>query len=142
VRPSIYPGDDRPIVKIVARNQTSGEQGDRRNTWVFRHEAYSQLIGGIFMIRILRKAGVSSSMLYTAGIASIGLSIASWFTSRNLESKGIARADRWGIFVGQWAPTFFALGNAMRMEEEMGETRPSERVEEMKTRAREKMPMS
>jgi len=93
------------------------------------------------MIRILRKAGVSSSMLYTAGIASIGLSIASWYTSRNLESKGIARADRWGIFVGQWAPTFFALGNAMRMEEEMGEAQPSEKVEEMKARVREKMPM-
>jgi hypothetical protein len=94
------------------------------------------------MIRIMRKAGISSSMLYTAGVASIGLSIASWFTSRNLESKGIARADRWGIFVGQWAPTFFALGNAMRMEEEMGETRPSEKVENMKARAKEKMPVT
>ncbi|MDN3354839.1 hypothetical protein [Actinomadura sp. DC4] len=92
------------------------------------------------MIKLLRKAGISSSMLYTAGLASIGLSIASWFTSRNLESKGIARADRWGIFVGQWAPAFFALGNGMRLEEEMGETRPSEKVEEMKARAREKMP--
>lgn len=92
------------------------------------------------MIKLLRKAGISSSMLYTAGLASIGLSIASWWTSRNLESRGIDRADRWGIFVGQWAPTFFALGNAMRMEEEMGETRPSERVEAMKARVQEKMP--
>jgi hypothetical protein len=94
------------------------------------------------MIRIMRKAGISSSMLYIAGVASIGLSIASWFTSRNLESKGIARADRWGIFVGQWAPTFFALGNAMRMEEEMGETHPSEKVENMKARVKEKVPVS
>ena len=94
------------------------------------------------MIRIMRKAGISSSMLYSAGVASIGLSIASWFTSRNLESKGIARADRWGIFVGQWAPTFFALGNAMRMEEEMGETRSPEKVENMKARAKEKMPVT
>jgi hypothetical protein len=87
----------------------------------------------------MRKAGISSSMLYSAGLASIGLSVASWFTSRNIESKGIARADRWGIFVGQWAPTFFALGNAMRMKEEMGETRPSEKVEQMKASVREKM---
>lgn len=94
------------------------------------------------MIRIMRKAGITSSMLYTAGLASIGLSVASWFTSRNLESKGIARADRWGIFIGQWAPTFFALGNAMRMEEEMGETRPSERIENMKARAKESMPVT
>ena len=94
------------------------------------------------MIKIMRKAGISSSMLYTAGLASIGLSVASWFTSRNIESKGIARADRWGIFVGQWAPTFFALGNAMRMEEEMGDTRPSEKVEQMKATVREKMPVT
>ncbi|GLY75162.1 hypothetical protein [Actinoallomurus iriomotensis] len=94
------------------------------------------------MISMLRKAGISSSMLYTAGFASIGMSVASWMMSRNIESRGIARADRWGIFVGQWAPTFFALGNAMRMEEEMGETMPAERVERMKSRARERMPVS
>jgi hypothetical protein len=93
------------------------------------------------MIKIMRKAGITSSMLYTAGLASIGLSVASWFTSRNLESKGIARADRWGIFVGQWAPTFFALGNAMRLEEEMGDAQPNEKVEKMKARAKEKMPV-
>ncbi|MFB9838437.1 hypothetical protein [Actinoallomurus acaciae] len=80
-------------------------------------------------------------MLYTAGFASIGLSIASWMMSRSIESRDIDRADRWGIFVGQWAPAFFALGNAMRMEEEMGESMPSERVERMKSRARERMPV-
>jgi hypothetical protein len=93
------------------------------------------------MIKMLRKAGISSSMCYTAGFASIGLSVASWVMSRNIESRGIARADRWGIFVGTWAPTFFALGNAMRLEEEMGETMPSERMERMKSKARERMPV-
>lgn len=94
------------------------------------------------MIKMLRKAGITAPMLYTAGFVSIGLSVASWWTSRNLESRGIDRADRWGIFVGQWAPTFFALGNAMRMEEEMGETRPAEKVEQMKARAKEKLPVT
>jgi hypothetical protein len=90
---------------------------------------------------MMRKAGITSSMLYTAGFVSIGMSVASWWTSRNIESAGIDRADRWGIFVGQWAPTFFALANGMRMEEEMGETRPSEKMEQMKARAKEKMPV-
>jgi hypothetical protein len=93
------------------------------------------------MIKMMRKMGISSPMLYTAGFVSIGLSVASWFTSRNVESRGIDRADRWGIFIGQWAPTFFSLGNAMRMEEEMGEVQPSEKVEKMKARARERMPV-
>ena len=25
--------------------------------------------------------------------------------------------DRWGIFIGNWAPTFFGLGNALRSYE-------------------------
>jgi hypothetical protein len=94
------------------------------------------------MIKMMRKVGITSPMLYTAGFASIGLSIASWWTSRNIEARGLARADRWGIFVGQWAPTFFALGNAMRMEEEMGEERPAEAAEGLKARVREHMPVT
>lgn len=93
------------------------------------------------MIRMLRKVGITSSMMYTAGFASIGMSIAAWWTSRNIESRGITRADHWGIFVGQWAPTFFTLGNAMRIEEEMGEVEPDERIERIKRRTREKMPV-
>jgi hypothetical protein len=93
------------------------------------------------MIRLMRKAGITSPMLYVAGFASIGLSVASWWMSRNVEKSGVARADRWGIFVGQWAPTFFALGNAMQMEEHLGETHPSEKVEKLKAQAKEKMPV-
>ena len=92
------------------------------------------------MISMMRKAGITSSACYAAGFASIGMSVAAWWTSRNVEPAGIDRADRWGIFVGMWAPTLFALGNAMRLEEEMGETRPAEPVERMKHRVEEKMP--
>ncbi|GAA1293552.1 hypothetical protein Psi02_42980 [Planotetraspora silvatica] len=73
------------------------------------------------MIRQLHRMGVRSSMMYTAGIASIGLTAASWFLSKNYESAGMDRADRWGLFVGEWAPTFFAMGVALRMEEMQAE---------------------
>ncbi|MFF0575733.1 hypothetical protein [Streptosporangium saharense] len=72
------------------------------------------------MINLLRKAGVKSSTMYAAGFASIGLSFASWLTSKPVEHAGLDRADRWGIFIGQWAPTFFALGVALRIEETQG----------------------
>ncbi|WP_239116121.1 hypothetical protein [Planotetraspora kaengkrachanensis] len=61
--------------------------------------------------------GVRSHMMYTAGIASIGLSAVSWVLSKRYEPAGVDRADRWGLFVGEWAPTFFAMGVALRMEE-------------------------
>ncbi|MBB5778766.1 hypothetical protein AB0K16_51550 [Nonomuraea jabiensis] len=69
------------------------------------------------MIRTLHKMGIRSSMLYAAGLASIGLSVAAWTASLKYERAGIDRADRWGIFVGQWAPALFALGTAVRIEE-------------------------
>jgi hypothetical protein len=69
------------------------------------------------MIEQLHNAGLKSEYAYTAGFASIGLSFAAWATSRKAESAGTDRADRWGIFVGQWAPTFFGLGNALRSYE-------------------------
>jgi hypothetical protein len=80
------------------------------------------------MINTLHKWGVRSSLMYTAGIGSIGLAFASWAASKQLESAGMERADRWGIFVGEWAPTFFAMGLALRMEE-MKEQAPAERGE-------------
>jgi hypothetical protein len=93
------------------------------------------------MIRTLRKMGVTSSILYTCGFLSIGASMASWLMSMQMEDAGQDRADRWGIFVGEWAPTFFALGTAMRLEEEWGEERPYEGIERVKHRARDAMPI-
>ena len=31
-----------------------------------------------------------------------------------------AQADRWGLFVGELAPTFFAIGIALTLEEQGG----------------------
>jgi hypothetical protein len=69
------------------------------------------------MIKWLHNAGVKSEWAYVAGFASIGLSFAAWGVSQKAEDAGTDRADRWGIFVGHWAPTFFGLGNALRSYE-------------------------
>ncbi|WP_055482278.1 hypothetical protein [Sphaerimonospora mesophila] len=69
------------------------------------------------MIKTLHRMGVRSNMMYGAGFASIGATVASWFLSMQFERGGTARADRWGLFIGEWAPTFFALGVALRLEE-------------------------
>ncbi|QSB15424.1 hypothetical protein JQS43_03425 [Natronosporangium hydrolyticum] len=69
------------------------------------------------MVKRLHEMGVRSEHAYVAGVVSIGLALASWFASRRGENAGLDRADRWGIFVGEWAPTFFALGNGLRTYE-------------------------
>ncbi|MET9886107.1 hypothetical protein ABZZ20_23815 [Streptomyces sp. NPDC006430] len=68
------------------------------------------------IVKKLHEAGVKSEHAYLAATASIGLSLASWLTSSRNES--LERADRWGIFVGEWAPTFFGLGLALANYEE------------------------
>ncbi|WP_432485915.1 hypothetical protein [Kineococcus esterisolvens] len=70
------------------------------------------------MIKYLHEAGVKAEWAYAAAFGSIGLSFASWLVSKEKEKgAGIDRADRWGIFIGQWAPTFFGLGNALKAYE-------------------------
>ncbi|WP_406193472.1 hypothetical protein OH807_02830 [Kitasatospora sp. NBC_01560] len=65
------------------------------------------------IVRRLHEAGITSEHAYTAAFGSIGLSLLSWLASMKAEHAGVERADRWGIFVGEWAPTFFGLGLAL-----------------------------
>lgn len=69
------------------------------------------------MIKLIRDLGITSDVAYMAGLASIGMSIAAWGMSRKAEDAGNDKAERWGIFVGMWAPTWMALGNALKAEE-------------------------
>ncbi|NBE81082.1 hypothetical protein [Micromonospora rubida] len=69
------------------------------------------------MLARLHQSGIKAEHAYLAGFVSIGLSFTSWFMSKHLERAGLARADRWGIFIGEWAPTFFAIGNGLRSYE-------------------------
>ncbi|RJL31597.1 hypothetical protein [Bailinhaonella thermotolerans] len=75
------------------------------------------------MIKALHKMGIRSSMMYGLGLGSIALTVASWATSKRFEARGIERADHWGLFIGEWAPTFFAMGVALRIEEQADEER-------------------
>lgn len=62
------------------------------------------------MISKFRTLGLTSGMSYAAGLLSIAASIAIWNSKKNQDS---AHAERFGIFVGLWAPTFFAIGNGL-----------------------------
>jgi hypothetical protein len=66
------------------------------------------------VIKKLHDMGIRSEHAYMAALGSIGASVAVWMGSLKAEpGAGLARADRWGIFVGEWAPTFFGLGLAL-----------------------------
>jgi hypothetical protein len=94
------------------KNQASSLKGDA----VDRAKA-AQSAGLTNPIAALHRAGFRSEWAYLGGFASIGLSFAAWLASRTRADHDRAQSDRWGIFVGHWAPTFFALGIALKQEE-------------------------
>ena len=55
----------------------------------------------------------TSNVLTVAGFVSILASIVIWFTNGGRDGTVEERAhgERFGIFVGLWAPTFFVLSN-------------------------------
>jgi hypothetical protein len=68
-------------------------------------------------MRAVKNLGITSGMAYTAGVASIFLSLAMWFFRRGGERD---TAERVAIFVGLWPPTFMAIGKALEGYEHPG----------------------
>ncbi|MGI8478113.1 MAG: hypothetical protein ACR2OO_17345 [Thermomicrobiales bacterium] len=62
------------------------------------------------MVDVLENSGVSASVAYGAAAASIALSIGIWVLRKGGDR---ANAERFGIFVGLWAPTFMVIGNVL-----------------------------
>lgn len=63
------------------------------------------------LIRKLESLGLTSDVMQALGFLSIGASILTW---RGAKKTGdAAHAERFGIFVGLWAPTFFALADGL-----------------------------
>jgi hypothetical protein len=62
-----------------------------------------------------------SNLCFILGFASIIGSILIWYMTGGTEPEGKAHAERFGIFVGLWAPTFFILSNRFdRYSEKVG----------------------
>lgn len=72
---------------------------------------------GFDPIEFAHDLGLRSKHAYLAGFASIVISLIAWSVSRSKKSDDKAQSDRWGIFIGHWAPTFFAIGIALKHEE-------------------------
>ncbi len=54
---------------------------------------------------------ILSTVCFQAGLFSIVLSIAIWWLKLGDEPEQRAHAERFGIFVGLWAPTLLILSN-------------------------------
>ena len=66
------------------------------------------------MLRKLKSFGYSANISYALGFLSVIASIAIWFTMGGTGNEVDAAAgERFGIFVGLWAPTFMAIGNGI-----------------------------
>ena len=60
-----------------------------------------------------------SLLCFVLGFASIIGSIAIWFLTGGEAIETKAHAERFGIFIGLWAPTFFALSSRLERASEI-----------------------
>lgn len=65
------------------------------------------------MLRKLKSLGYSANLSYALGFLSVIGSIVIWFTQGGTDPETQAAGERFGIFVGLWAPTFMAIGNGI-----------------------------
>ena len=66
------------------------------------------------MLSKLKSFGFSANLSYALGFLSVIASIVVWFTQGGLDAgEAGAAGERFGIFVGLWAPTFMAIGNGI-----------------------------
>jgi hypothetical protein len=81
---------------------------------------------------LLKRLGLTSTLLHSLGGASIAASLSFWARSAAVSNKDArARAERLAIFVGLWPPTFFLLG---KVRQDL-EATPDEQVEQARVRA-------
>jgi hypothetical protein len=63
------------------------------------------------LFRLLHRVGAPSDLFYLASLGSIAASVVAW-SVRN--EKNAANAERLGIFIGLWAPTFMLIGHGIQ----------------------------
>ncbi|MCH8569679.1 MAG: hypothetical protein LAT67_15505 [Balneolales bacterium] len=62
------------------------------------------------------------------GFASIGLTVLTWVKEKGESPEEKAHAERFGNFVGLWAPTFFLLGIYLLKLKELGYEAEAEKL--------------
>jgi hypothetical protein len=62
------------------------------------------------------KSALLSKICFVLGFASIIGSIVIWYTTGGEQPEIQAHAERFGIFVGLWAPTFLILSGLLNPE--------------------------
>jgi hypothetical protein len=81
---------------------------------------------------LLKRIGLTSTLLHSMGAGSIAASLSLWGRSAAVSDRDAkARAERIAIFVGLWPPTFFLLGKVLQDLE----ATPEEQAEQARLRA-------
>jgi hypothetical protein len=62
----------------------------------------------------LHDAGLRSSHLHLASLASIGLCITLWIRAKTVDQDERGNAERRALFVGLWPPMFWLIGDSLR----------------------------
>ncbi|GLY67941.1 hypothetical protein [Amycolatopsis taiwanensis] len=69
------------------------------------------------VVRLLHQAGVRSTHLHLASLASVGLCLSLWVRAKTVDQAQRGNAERRALFVGLWPPMIWLIGDALRERE-------------------------
>ena len=67
--------------------------------------------------KALHSAGLRSTHLHLASLASVGLCPSLWIRAKTVDQAERGNAERRAIFVGLWPPMLWLVGDALRDHE-------------------------
>jgi hypothetical protein len=65
------------------------------------------------VVRLLQAAGVRSSHLHLASLATVGLCVTLWVRAKTVDQEQRGNAERRALFVGLWPPMLWLIGDSL-----------------------------
>ena len=72
---------------------------------------------GAVIVETLHRVGLRGSQFHALSLGSVGLCIGLWIRAKTVDQDERGNAERRALFVGLWAPTFWEIGDSLRMVE-------------------------
>ena len=70
------------------------------------------------LVDAIRRLGIRSWFLHSAGLGSVGLCVVLWQRAKTVDQDERGNAERRALFVGLWPPMFYLIGDSLERREQ------------------------
>jgi hypothetical protein len=69
------------------------------------------------LTKTMHRAGLRGWQMHLASMGSVGLCVGLWIRAKTVDQDERGNSERRALFVGLWAPTFWAIGDSLERRE-------------------------